>query len=975
MYLKKITIKGFKSFADKTIFDLDKGITGIVGPNGSGKSNVVDAVRWVLGEQSTKSLRANDGMTDVIFAGSKSREKSNQAYVTITFDNTDRFMNYDYNEIEIKRQVYIDGTNEYYINNEKCRLKDITEFLIDSNIGKESFNIISQGKIDDILSSKPGDRRLVFEDAAGVLKYKKRKEEASKKLERTSNNIDRINDIINELEVQVEPLKEEAKKAEEYNNLIEELKDIEIALVAHDITKYNEEYKNLKEKTAILNKEIINLETEKSKSEAESLNNKLKIEQYDKEINELNKNLIELTTNVEQANTKRLMIIERAKYQVSDTKTHSILLEQKQKQISLKNNIEIIENSINELKNKLNQLENNKKELLNKENNLLDQRNEYDKKLKGLNYIKEKIEIQIESLNDHIINNDSMPYGVKAVINNPKLEGIEGTIGSLIEIDKGYEEAISVALGSSISYVITQDENKAKEGVKYLKENKLGRVTFFPLNIIKSKYINDNDIQKIKQIPGYQGVASSFVKTNEKYKNIIENQLGNIIITDNLENATRIAKTLNYTYRIVTITGEIIHTGGSLTGGYNKTNNIINDKLELEKLIQKKESIIKEIKTNENMINEIDYNISILEKTKLISLIYETEENIKAKNKSLETLQKDYELIENEIEDLNNKLGNNLSKQEEEITEKYNNLLKEKELLEHKLEQKRSERNTLYSELNSMEFINKKLASEITNKTKEENEYNLNITKLDSKLDNLLNNLSENYSITYEKAKEYHLEYDEDKSRNIVSSIKRQIKNLGTISSGASELYKQVSERYEFLLKQREDLVKAENMLLEVIEEMDKQMSSDFIKTFEKIRENFKIVFKELFKGGEADLKLTTPNDILNTGIDIIAYPPGKKLGKTVYLSGGEKTFTAISILFAILKTKQIPFCIFDEVEAALDEANVVSFGEYVQKLKNETQFIIITHKKKTMEFADSLYGITMQESGVSKLVSVKLKV
>ena len=274
-----------------------------------------------------------------------------------------------------------------------------------------------------------------------------------------------------------------------------------------------------------------------------------------------------------------------------------------------------------------------------------------------------------------------------------------------------------------------------------------------------------------------------------------------------------------------------------------------------------------------------------------------------------------------------------------------------------------------------MEFINKKLASEITNKTKEENEYNLNITKLDSKLDNLLNNLSENYSITYEKAKEYHLEYDEDKSRNIVSSIKRQIKNLGTISSGASELYKQVSERYEFLLKQREDLVKAENMLLEVIEEMDKQMSSDFIKTFEKIRENFKIVFKELFKGGEADLKLTTPNDILNTGIDIIAYPPGKKLGKTVYLSGGEKTFTAISILFAILKTKQIPFCIFDEVEAALDEANVVSFGEYVQKLKNETQFIIITHKKKTMEFADSLYGITMQESGVSKLVSVKLKV
>ena len=336
MYLKKITIKGFKSFADKTIFDLDKGITGIVGPNGSGKSNVVDAIRWVLGEQSTKSLRANDSMTDVIFAGSKSREKSNQAYVAITFDNTDKFMNLDYNEIEIKRQVYIDGTNEYYINNEKVRLKDITEFLIDSNIGKESFNIISQGKIEDILSSKPENRRLVFEDAAGVLKYKKRKEEANKKLERTSNNIDRINDIINELEVQVEPLKEEARKVDEYNKLTEDLKDVEIALVASDITKYNEEYKSLKEKIDALNKELLNLETEKNKGEAISINNKLELEKYDKEINELNKNLIELTSKVEQVNTKRLMIIERAKYEASDSKTHSILLEQKEKEISIK---------------------------------------------------------------------------------------------------------------------------------------------------------------------------------------------------------------------------------------------------------------------------------------------------------------------------------------------------------------------------------------------------------------------------------------------------------------------------------------------------------------------------------------------------------------------------------------------------------------------------------------------------------------
>ena len=970
MYLKKITIKGFKSFADKTIFDLDKGITGIVGPNGSGKSNVVDAIRWVLGEQSTKSLRANESMTDVIFAGSKSRDKSNQAYVAITFDNTDKFMNLDYNEIEVKRQVYIDGTNEYYINNEKCRLKDITEFLIDSGIGKESFNIISQGKIEDILSSKPSDRRLVFEDAAGVLKYKKRKEDASKKLERTSNNIDRINDIINELEVQVEPLKEESLKVEKYNKLSEELKDVEIALVASDITKYSLEYKELKEKKENIQKEILQLETDKNKGEAENLNKKIELEKYDNIINELNKSLIELTTQVEQVNTKRLMIIERSKYEVEDTKTHSILLEQKEKEINYKNNIEITQNNINELEKEKEKLLLKKQQIEQDENNLIKQRNEYETKLKGLNYVKEKMEVQIESLNDRIINNDSMPYGVKAIVNNPKLNGIEGTIGSLIEIDKGYEDAISVSLGASVSYVITRNDDDAKEGIKYLKENKLGRVTFFPLNIIKSRYLNIN-IESV----GYKGIASDFVKTNEKYRNVIDNQLGNILVVDTIENASILAKKLNYQYKIVTISGEIIHSGGSLTGGNNKTHNIINDKKELEQLLIKKDEIIDNIKTNENLINEIDYNISNLNNKKENDKIYEIVEKINIKNKTLINLENELKLIQNEIDDLNNKLGNNLSKIEEEITLEYNNLLKEKELLVIKLNKTKDERNNIYTDLNSVEFLNKKLNSEINNKTKEENEYNLNITKLDSKLDNLLNNLSENYSITYEKAKEYRLEYDDNKSRSIVNSLKKQIKELGTISMGSVELYNQVSERYEFLLKQREDLVQAENMLLEVIEEMDKQMANDFVKTFETIRENFKIIFKELFRGGEADLKLTDPSDILNTGIDIIAYPPGKKLGKTVFLSGGEKTFTAISILFAILRTKKIPFCIFDEVEAALDEANVVSFGEYVQKLKNETQFIIITHKKKTMEFADSLYGITMQESGVSKLVSVKLKV
>lgn len=975
MYLKRITIKGFKSFADKTIFDLDKGITGVVGPNGSGKSNVVDAIRWVLGEQSTKSLRASDAMADVIFAGSKSRSKSNQAYVVITFDNTDKFINSEFNEIELKRQVYQDGTNEYFINNNKCRLKDITEFLIDSNIGKESFNIISQGKIEDILSTKPGDRRLVFEDAAGVLKYKKRKEEATRKLDKTSSNIDRINDIINELEVQVEPLKEQAEKAAVFNELNEELREIEVALISYDITELNKEYQALKTKISELKESISLINFRISKDDANILNLKMELEKIDEEIKLKNKELLNISSLVEQTNTKRLMIKERAKYEASDIKIHSLLENAKEKESSLINEIELINIEINKLLNDKKQIELENQNIDLKIKDLTNERINYENELKTHLRDKNNINATIESLLDRINNNSSLPSSVSSLLNNPKITGIYGTIGSLIEIDNSYEEAINTSLGAAVSYLVVENENVAKESVNYLKEKKEGRASFLPLNIIRPKYINNEVLERLKNINGYLGLASNFVKCEPKFKNIIENQLGNIIVTDSLENANIIAKLINYTLRIVTITGEIIHTGGMITGGTNKFHNIITDKQNLSIFEEKSKNILDKIKTLEEKINEIDYKVNELQNKKQISFFTNLIESINSKEKAKLNNEEILRNVKNEINDLNNKTNNTLSKAEEEITLEYQKLFKEKEMLNLDLNNLNKNRSSLYSELNSLELSVKKDNSRLNEETKEYNECEIRISKIDIKLDNLLNNLSENYNMTYEKACNYKLEDTVDNTRTKVNNLKRKIKDLGQVNIGSNEIYEQLKTRYEFLLKQREDLVEAENMLLEVIEEMDKVMAEEFVKTFEAIRENFKVTFRELFKGGEADLKLTDPNDVLNTGIDIIAYPPGKKLGKTVFLSGGEKTFTAISILFAIIKTKQIPFCIFDEVEAALDEANVVSFGKYVQGLKENTQFIIITHKKKTMEYADSLYGVTMQESGVSKLVSVKLKV
>lgn len=977
MYLKKIVAQGFKSFADKTTIELNNGIIGIVGPNGSGKSNVVDAVRWVLGEQSVKSLRGDGNMTDVIFSGSKSRNSSNVASVTLIFDNSDSYLSLPYTEVSIKRRVYKDGTNEYYLNNEKCRLKDVVNILLDSGIAKESFNIISQGKIEEIIASKPNERRVVFEEAAGVLKYKRRKEESLRKLEKTHSNMQRVNDIISELEIQVEPLKEQKEKAIEYGMLKDELSNIEIALVANDITNINYKYQDKKEIVEKLNNELIELSNKNRGNDVTIEQNRVEITKLENKIKEKQNELLNVTAEVEKINGQKQIILERKKYQVDDIKLHNNILELKENLLkidteinSVNNEIKLFNEELGQCNSKLTEEENILKQIKEQKNNI---QILLTNKLKENNYNQNKI----ETLKQNIENNGTLPYSVRNILSNPKLKGIHNVIGNLIDTNDKYKKAISVSLGSASSTIVADNENSIKEAINYLKNNNIGRATFFPLNIIKSRTI-DSETKLLIDGEKVISTADKLIKYDLKYKNIIENQFGNVIVCNNLDSANELSKKINHKYKIVTLDGELLHVGGAITGGNDsRQNNIISIKYEYEQAIKNEEKLENEIKDFEVEINNIDEKIKISEEK--IYLINKEKINIESKisdkkNKNSDLLLRK-DSVNLEIKGTNNLLNNSLDKEEEEILNSYYNTLNKKSDIENELNILNNKKEDLNDQVQQYEHLLKRENSIYNQKSNELKEAEIEVNRMDVKLDNLLNLLNETYNMTYEKATSlYKLELDSESARSKVGTLKKKLKDLGEVNLAAPSEYEKVSTRYEFLISQREDLVKAENTLLEIIKEMDSVMKNEFINTFNIINKNFTETFKELFKGGTAELKLTDESDLLETGIEIVASPPGKKLTSISLLSGGEKTFTAISLLFAILKSRPVPFCILDEVEAALDEVNVDSFGQYINGLKNKTQFILITHKKKTMEYVDLLYGITMQESGVSKLVSVKLE-
>lgn len=977
MYLKEIKASGFKSFADTIDIELTNGISGIVGPNGSGKSNVVDAVRWVLGEQSVKQLRGEGAMSDVIFTGSKSRRAASFASVTLVFDNSDKYLNIEYDEVQIKRTIYKTGENEYFINNTKTRLKDILELFMDTGASKESFNIISQGDVANILSGKAEDRRVIFEEASGVLKYKKRKDEALRKLSKTHDNMARVDDIISELNTNMEPLKKQSEDAKIYLEKKEKLENVEIALTVNDIEKYNYEYKYSKEKVSELTLSITKMLSENSSEQAKIETIKNNISKLNSELYLKQQELVKVSANAEKLSGEKAMISERSKYNSEDVKLHDNIISLKEKilkiesQISAlnkeieseKSNNKIIGEKLNNTEIKLSEIEKNKENLNSKLN----------QKLREITAQKHRKEVLMNSLE----NNSSLPYSVKNVLNNPKLTGIHGVLGKLLEFEEKYSEALEVSLMSSVSHIVCDNEEDAKEAVRYLKNNNLGRATFLPISVIKPRSIDSESYETIKFMNGFVDIASNLVKYDTKYRNIVLSLLGTIIVVDNIDNANLISKKLKNRYKVVTMTGEVVNIGGSITGGSLKKSSILSERYELENVIKDIDVLDSEIKEIENKINEVDDNYTNLEleKNSIIISVNSNSEILKNKYNVLDDLTNEKSTLMTELSNNQNIVNNVITNEEEKVLEEYYKEIEKRDELNIEINQIHKK-----IELENEDLINNESSlknnNQEYNKAQEElKSHEIKVNRLDVKIDNLLNILTNDYSISYEKAKEkYILEIDSDEARSIVSTLKREIKSLGDVNVGAIEEYDRVKERYEFLNKQKEDLTNAENVLLEIITEMDDIMKDKFSSTFNKIKEAFNETFRKLFNGGKAELKLTDPSNILETGIDIIALPPGKKLQHISLLSGGEKTLTAIALLFSILKVRPVPFCILDEVEAALDEVNVDNFGKYLKEFKGDTQFIIITHKKKTMEYADVLYGITMQESGVSKLVSVKLE-
>ena len=975
MYLKSIRAQGFKSFADKLDLEINPGITGIVGPNGSGKSNIVDAVRWVLGEQSVKSLRGQNNMTDCIFSGSESREAQKRAMVALVFDNSDHYLHSDFKEVEIKRIVYSTGENEYYINNSRVRLKDITDMFIDSGAGANAFNIISQGNVTDIVNSKSSDRRVIFESAAGVLKYKKRKEESLKKLERTEENLMRIKLVIDELSKTVLPLKEQSVVAKKYLDIKGELESIDIALIAKDITDLNLEYSKVSEEVKALKEKLITLKDNVGDTKLEKL--RLRNIELEEVVNKKKEELLKITEDISNLNGEKKLTLERKKYEASKEVIDDNLIKLKESELNVNKNITVLEREILDIEASVNDQREKSEEVKNKLLVIKVKKSTSSNALMEANKAKFLLENKIEILENNILSAEAAPVSVRNILNNPRIHGVHNTIGKLLDIPEKYVIATDIALGASSNYLVVDDDNVALSAIDFLKERKLGRATFYPLNVIKSKYVSSDIINDIRNINGYIGVLSDLVGYDKKYKNIVENRLGQVIVVDNERTLNIIGKLINYKYVVVSLDGEILHVGGSITGGTSKKNSMLNEKNELNKLkndLQKLDIKIKELTEEVNNLSEDTLELEERENV-LNKYIVLLNEELFNKRTNLSRLNEEHKSILSELEGINDLKSNKLDDHLVNLMESINNLVKSKELIEKDIKVISKEKIEVNDEIN---ILDKKLRDSNSSYNLVNNELkNKEVVsgKLEVKLDNLLEELNNSYNLTYESAcGNYNLEMDADIAREHVKNLKKELASLGNVNVGAIDEYERISKRYEFLNSQKYDLESASGELKDIIREMDDIMIDKFKNSFDSISKEFSKIFKMMFKGGKGELSLSNPDDLLNTGIDILAIPPGKKINSPLSLSGGEKALTAICLLFAMLEVKPSPFVILDEAEAALDEVNVDMFGKYLSEEKSRSQFIVITHKKRMMEYADSLYGITMQESGVSKIVSAKLE-
>lgn len=1179
MYLKNIEIHGFKSFANKINFEFHNGITGIVGPNGSGKSNVADAVRWVLGEQKTKQLRSSK-MEDVIFAGTENRKPMGYSYVAITFDNSDHKLNIDYNEVTVSRRLFRSGESEYMINGTQVRLKDVNELFYDTGIGKEGYSIIGQGQIDKILSGKPEERRELFDEAAGIVKFKRRKNEAMKKLDDQNQNLVRVTDILGELERQVVPLEKQCEKAKRYLVLKDDLKvnDVNMFLIEIDeirnrLTQINENIKiassdmqiandefekikadytkleqiiedinnSIENKKSTLNETIINIEkfegqinvikeqinsaknnesyinqriksitdeitqqsTELIKSEEDKANNEKALNESLESQSKVNEDIAQInekTTELEQKiESNKAEIIEllnaksfiKTKIQRCDTLLEQINIRKAQLNQKLiefqsqKDNqdtaIKQLENQLEDINLEIEQVTNTLNSYKDDLSNLRIKNFELTKKLSENQEKYHKSKSNLEALKNITERYEGYGSSIKKVMElKENKKGIIGVVADIIKVDKKYEVAIETALGGNIQNIVTDTETTAKETIEYLKKHKYGRATFLPLSSMSNK-TNFNAPDALEE-KGVIGLASDLVNIKKEYEGVAKYLLGRVMVVDTIDNAITIERKYRYTVRIVTLEGEYLNVGGSIAGGaFKNSSNLLGRRREiedLEKLLTtlkkekdeldkelidnrgemsvvseevnkitkglqeqqiikntieinlkqanaKKESIVNEyqgytmesdnitteirdISKNSSQLNEeltgtedrsAQLEKAVVENTKTLTAVKEqlTEKNslLEEINIEIANVKQKHEFIVEKInnskeliEGLNRELEaikNNSEENNSEITarvETIANLTKEVEKSRELIEVLNKEIDVAKAQKESQskehkDFFEKReeLSKRISDLDKEVYRLSSQKEALEEKTENKETYMWNEYEITYRKAAEMKSNEYTDKSviKENIATIRREMKSLGDVNINAIEEFKEINDRYQFMKNQHEDLMEAKNNLLKIIDELEVGMRKQFKEKFEEIKIEFDKVFKELFGGGKGTIELTEADDILDAGVNIISQPPGKKLQNMMQLSGGEKALTAISLLFAIQNLKPSPFCLLDEIEAALDGSNVVRFAEYLHKLTKNTQFIVITHRRGTMNCADRLYGITMQEKGISALVSVDL--
>ncbi len=965
MFLKKIEMKGFKSFADKIEISFDQKITGVVGPNGCGKSNIADAIRWVLGEQSAKSLRGS-AMTDVIFAGSDQRKTVNMAEVTLVFDNTLRHFNSEFNEIEVTRRIYRDTKEgEYLLNRVPVRLKDIQDLILDSGLGKDSLSMISQGNISAFAEAKPLERRGLFEEAAGVAKYKKRKIESLNKLNRTSENLERAADILHVLERQVTPLQKAAAKAEEYLKMKTRLASIEQAVLVSEIDEINTAITNLNQEKFELETNLVMAQTSINVSEVANDENKKELNQIDGEVNSLQEKVLNIVGEIQILERRRAEIEEKRKYALE-------IGDQAIKAVELK---ELLDEAKYEYDDRQKRFQDLKAEvdLANQKDanltmKLIDQEQAYNESLGYLRRLNNRLEVLENILRQPFL----QQAGVKAVMDaKASLAGVLGVIAQSLEVTENYEEAISVALGGSLYNIVNKDEASARNAINFLKKNESGRATFLPITVLKPRQVAYQDQIICDNTAGYLGQAVEFLSCEPQFEIVFESLLGNVIVVDNLVNGNKLANLLKYQYKIVTLEADVIHRGGSMTGGQKRNAQspltIAKEINEIKAQIEKQDVLVTSFNNALASSRKAKQQLEAEILEKRISSA-KLEPIVDAKRAKYEKVLSDYQAL-----DLDEKDSLNETSFVDELIINLNEAYLNRDQSTAMIKTKRERRLALMKEIEKRDQKHRSMRQDQNQLQASLNEIDIKLARHETKLDSNLNILNTEYQSTYEYAKE-HLEINiADTDQNEVITLRQAINDLGNINMTAPEEFLEVSERYETLKHQYQDLENSKKQLLAAIDEMDQVMISQFEAMFHSINQELQTTFSKLFGGGKARLVLEDPDDILNTGIDIDVQPPGKNIQNIRLFSGGEKALIAIAVLFSILKARPIPLCIFDEVEAALDQANVERFATYLKEFSDETQFIVVTHRPGTMAKCDVLYGVTMPIQGVSQMLKVQL--